>query len=83
MPISTTATSCSGVEAQKLQGQAEAVVQIALGLEDVELCAQRRSHGFLGRGLSRRAGNGNHAACPTGGAHAQPAIAGRGADLRR
>ena len=51
-------------EAQQLQGQAEAVVEIALGLEDVELCAQRRGHGFLGGGFSRRAGDGDDEPAP-------------------
>ena len=45
------------LQPQQLQRQAEAVVQIALGLEHVELRAQRRGHGFLGGGLARRAGN--------------------------
>ena len=39
-------------EAQKLQGQAETVVQIALGFEDVELCAERGGRGFLGGGFA-------------------------------
>ncbi len=52
------------LQAQQLQRQAEAVVQIALGLEHVELCAQRRGNRFLGGGLAGRAGDGHHAPAP-------------------
>ncbi len=51
-------------EAQQLQRQAKAIVEIALGLEDVELCAQSGGNRFLGGGLSGRAGDGHHALAP-------------------
>jgi hypothetical protein len=54
-----------GFEAQQLQGQAEAVVEIALRLEHVELCAQGRGNRFLGGGLAGRAGDGHHALAPS------------------
>ena len=52
------------LEAQKLQRQAISVVQIALGLEDVELRAERSGDGFLGGSFSGRAGNGDNALAP-------------------
>ena len=51
-------------EAQQLQGQAEIVIQIALGFEDAELCAERGGDGFLGGGFPGRAGDGHHAPAP-------------------
>ncbi len=53
-----------GHEAQQLQRQAEAVIQIALRLEHVELCAERGGDGFLGGGFSGRAGDGDNAPAP-------------------
>ena len=41
-----------GLQAQQLQGQAEGVVEIALRLEDIELCAEGCGYGFLGGGFS-------------------------------
>ena len=64
MPISTTANSCSGMQAQQLQGQPEVVVQIALRFEDAELCAEGRGDGFLGSGFAGRAGDGHDAPAP-------------------
>ena len=52
------------LEAQQLQRQAEGVVQIALRLEDVELCAERGGDGFLGGGFAGRAGDGDDAFAP-------------------
>ena len=51
-------------QAQQLQGQAKAVVQVALRFENAKFCAERRSNGFLGGGFSRRARDGNDAASP-------------------
>ena len=59
-----TAILMLGFETEKLQGQPEGVVEISLGLEDVEFCAESGSDGFLGGGLSGRAGNANHALAP-------------------
>ena len=64
MPISTTAIFVLRLEAQQLQRQAEVVVEIALGLEDVEFCAERGGDGFLGGGFAGRAGDGDDALAP-------------------
>ncbi len=64
MPISTTAIFVLGLKAQQLQRQAEGVVEIALRLEDVEFCAERRGDGFLRGGFAGRAGDGDDALAP-------------------
>ena len=46
-----------GLQAQQLQRQAVRVVEIALRLEHLETRAQRGGYGFLGGGLSGRAGD--------------------------
>ena len=53
-----------GLEAQQLQRKPEGVVEIALRFEHVELCAEGRGNGLLGRGFSCRPGNSHHAAAP-------------------
>ena len=52
------------LQAQQLQRQAEGVVEIALRLEHVELCAERGGDGFLGGGFAGRAGDGHDALAP-------------------
>ena len=52
MPISTTAISCSGSRRSSCKRQAECVVEIALGLEHVELCGERGGDGFFGGGFA-------------------------------
>ena len=52
------------LQAQQLQRQPKAVVEIALRLQHVELRAQRRGNRFLGRRLAGRAGDGHHALAP-------------------
>ncbi len=52
------------LQAQQLQRQAEAVVEIALGPEHIEFRAQRDGNRLLGGGLAGRAGDGHHALAP-------------------
>ena len=42
-----------GLESQQLQGQAEAVIQVAARLEHIELRAEGGGHSFLGGSFAR------------------------------
>ena len=53
-----------GHQAQKLQRQTEIIIEIALRLEDVKLCAERGSDGLFGSGFAGRAGDGHDTPTP-------------------
>ena len=82
MPISTTAISCCGVQAQQLQRQPEAVVQIALRLEHDHAGAHRRGNRVLGGGFAGRAGDGHNGAPPLAAHMRGQRLQARAADLR-
>ncbi len=54
MPISMTATSCSGCSFRSMSGKTEMIVEVSFRLEHAETAAEDVRDGFLGGRLARR-----------------------------
>ena len=71
------------LEAQQLQGQAEALLRLPWDLRTWNFAPERRGYGFLGGGFAGRAGDGHDAAAPLAADMRGQGLHGERAGLRR